>query len=340
MLGLTGAETTDRRRAWDFVFAPPAVAAAWNVAVAGAPPLPGLRGVQLATALSLDDIFGQESNDIGSEPLDILPPAPREPTDNVTDKLARGASELLAKTLMGITSMLPQTAKGPTWANSLQDWARRQLTSISRELDQVRHRELHRLAELLKNNPEEGLRHAIPLSGLAHRGTSAPSSRLGRRSLDFSLGRLRGGQAADFWDVPEQLRASLAMHYRELAVREMKLGRHRRAACIFAELLGDFSAAADALRQGRFFQEAAVLYRDRLRNPLAAAGCLAEGGSFAEALALYEEHERWLEAADLHARLGDKAAEHAAVRKVVDAHLEKSDVVSAARLIDTRLGLP
>ena len=336
--GVTGCDEQDCRHAWELLYAPPLVSESWTVAQLGHAAPPSLRAVQLTQIISLAEIFGAESEEIGSLQPEALPPLPNEPSDALPSRALRGASELIVKALLGLTALVPRSAAARrNWVNALEEWAQRHMAGMAGNLDQTRHRELHRLLEMLQRNPEEGLRHAIPLAGLAHRGKAPPGARLGQRSLDFSLGRLGGGHAADFWAVPENIRSSLAQRYREMAVRELKLGRHRRAACIYAELLGDLNAAADALRQGRHFQEAAVLYRDRLRNPVAAAGCLAEGGLFIEAIEIYEQHHRWLEVADLYARLGDVAAATAAIRKEVRVKLEAADVVAAARLVEQRL---
>jgi hypothetical protein len=336
--GLVGCELTDAKRAWEFLGPSALGAENWSAARA-APPLPREPGaIRLRMELSFETLFGEESADIGSEAPETLPPSADEPSGTLFSQAATGLAGALVKGLLGLTSILPRTASAPTWVNALENWAQQKLAGVKRSLEQDRHRELHRLLDLLEKNPEEGLRYAIPLAALLHRGRGTPSARLSRRGLDFNLGRLGGGQAADFWNVPENLRASLAKSYREKAMRELKLGRHRRAARIFAELLGDFAAAADALKQGRHYREAALLYRERLRNPIAAADCFAEGGLLAEALAIYEEHSRWLTAADLYARLGDRAAEHAAVRRAVEAHRVAGDTLSAATLIETRLG--
>src|SRR6202000_772153 len=143
-----------------------------------------------------------------------------------------------------------------------------------------------RLLHLLDTDPEAGLRHAIPMNDFAHRGVAPPGGRLGTHSLDFDPRKLGGGPAG-FWNVPQNLREVLRRRYREMADREMQLGRHRRAAYIYAELLGDLVSAANALKQGRLFREAALLYEDHLRNPLEAARCLAAGGLLAGAIERY-----------------------------------------------------
>lgn len=338
-LGLTGCERAEGRRAWDFLAAPEfAAGEIWSAACAGTATAAKLGPVRLAAGLSLDGLFGAESEEIGSEPLESLPPSPDEPAAGLPARMALGAAALLMKGMLGLTALLPRTARAPTWINAFENWVQKKLGNVTQDLDRRRNRELQRLLEMLANDPEEGLRHAIPLAALANRGRRAPSDRLARRNLDFSLRRIGGGGPADLWSVPADMQASLSQRYREMAMRESRLGRHRRAACILAELLGDIAGAAETLKQGRHFREAALLYQERMSNPLAAAECFAAGGMTAEALSIYEKMGKWIEAADLHARLGDREAERAAVRRAVAERRAAGDPVAAAQLLERRLG--
>ena len=100
--------------------------------------------------------------------------------------------------------------------------------------------------------------------------------------------------------------------YRELANRELSLGRHRRAAYIFAHLLGDMHSAAAALKSGGHWREAAVLYRDRLNRPQLAAECFEQGGLWSEAIDIYLQLESFEKVGDLFRRIGqDEQAEDA-----------------------------
>jgi tetratricopeptide (TPR) repeat protein len=145
---------------------------------------------------------------------------------------------------------------------------------------------------------------------------------------------------ADFWDLPADLQERLRQSYRELANRELKLGRCRRAAYIYAHLLSDPLSAAGALKQGRHHREAAVLYEEQLGNPLEAARCLAEGGLLEEAIRRYVKLERLAEAADLHEQLGNASAAAGLWRELVERARGTGDALAAARLLEERLGSP
>jgi len=335
-LGLSGFEAESGVRIWDLIEPPEERADHWNCAQPGTPALPKLQAVILSQPPSMEDMFGNASDEIGSEPPRDLPAAPDEPREGALANSQQVLKRWFAKAVAGAMRQIPHTGVHRTWVNDLEDWAARQLRGVNDQLERIRNKELHRLLHLFDKDPESALRHAIPMNAFAHRGIAPPSAHLGPRSLNLDWTRLGGG-AADFWDVPPDLQDRLRARYREMANREMQLGRHRRAAYIYAGLLGDLVSAANALKQGKHFREAALLYDEQLKNPLEAARCLAEGGLLAEAIERYEKLGRWLDAADLQERLGLRAAAEANIRRVVNERVAHDDILGAAKLVEERL---
>lgn len=338
-LGVSGFDEESTLHLWDLLEMPGERHTQWNRAQAGAQPLPALASVALLQPPVFEQLFGGASSEIGTAPPTDLPPAPYEPKENALGKTMRGLKGAMAKTIADLLARVPHTGTRRTWVNDAEDWAQKQLSGVSSDLDQLRHKELHRLLHMLDADPEAGLKHAIPMNDFAARGTAPPGAHLGTHGTEFNVSRLGGGPA-DYWNVPDALQQTLRQKYREMADRELQLGRHRRAAYIYAELLGDLGSAAAAMVSGKFYREAAVLYEEHLRSPLEAARCLADGGLLAEAAERYEKLERWIEAADLHERLENKPAAQAALRRAVDARLSQNDRLGAARLLEERLRAP
>ena len=181
---------------------------------------------------------------------------------------------------------------------------------------------------LLQNDPDQGLRFALPCGEGKHRGIARPSGTLPSHNVNFDLRRLGGGGAGDPWELPGDLYAQLRAKYMELAGREMRLGRYRRAAYIYAHLLGDFTNAAAALMAGKHWREAAVLYRDRLKRPEAAAKCLEQGGLWAEAIEFYEQLGDFEKVGDLYAQLEQPEEAEKAWRRAVEKHLDAVAIAS------------
>jgi tetratricopeptide (TPR) repeat protein len=334
--GISGFEEESARHVRDFLILPEGRTDDWNCAQAGQPPSPSFTAVVLLQPPSIGDIFGGAEEEIGVEPFDVLPPGPDEPREDTFSISRRHLRRLFAQGVAGITRQWPHTGYRRTWINDVEDWANRQINGVNEQIEKVRNKELNRLLHLLENDPEAGLRHAIPMNAFAHRGIAPPGARLHSRPPNFNLGKLGGG-AADFWNISPDLQEVLRRRYREMADREMQLGRHRRAAYIYAELLGDLVSAANALKQGRLFREAALLYEEHLQNPREAARCLAGGGLLTEALERYEKLGDWLEVANLHEKMGNEPAAHTAIRRVVDDHLSREDYLNASKLVEERL---
>ncbi len=337
--GLSAFESADLIDVADLLEVPEERLENWNGARAGEAPLPAWSGVDVELSSDLGGLLGAEAKEIGSKPPTELPPAPAEPGNGAIDRGLRGVGSAFAKGISRLISKLPAKASEPTWVDRLDDWARRQAAGIDGDLEQLRNRELHRLLHLLESDPERGLRHAIPLGHRGHRGIAKPSGQLGDRPPEFDASRLGGGPA-DGWNVPDHLRQVLQLRYREMADREQRLGRHRRAAYIYAELLGDFVSAAAALKAGKQFREAGLIHETYLGNPRQAAECLAEGGLWAEALERFEKLGLWMEVADLHEKLGNAVAARAALERVIAERLAQRDVPGAANLIEERLRDP
>ncbi len=224
---------------------------------------------------------------------------------------------------------------------AMEEWLRKMYATMAAALEPQRNRELQRLMEMLRHDPDQGLRHAISLGGMeGSRGVAPPSAQLTTHQTVFNARWLSGGGPANAWNVPNEMRANLLQRYRELANRELNLGRHRRAAYIFAHLLGDFYNAANALRQSRHFREAAMLYREKLNQPMGAADCLAEGGLLTEAAQLYEELQAFEKAGDLYTRLENFEQTERLYRAAVRQKLDIPDILAAAKLLETKLQVP
>lgn len=338
--GLVRFESNEGLRLGDLWRPVPRRMADWSLGQPGVRFNTRLVSLQADELPTVESVFGQGREDIGADADEI-----RRRLESPQGPLATlgGLAALplmpVAGLIQWLGKMLPASPGGAKAFGQLGDWAAKIMGGASSFLEAARQKELQRLLSLLDANPDEGLRYALPLGGTggSQLGTAAPTSRLARHDVDFHLGGLDVGGLFDLWDAPSEIVQRLHERYRQLANREMRLGRYRRAAYIFAALLGELEAAAGALMAGGHWREAAVLYRDRLKQPLEAARCLEKGGLFHEAIALYETSERFEQAGDVHARLGDAdSAQHAYRRAVV--HLRNQrDYLESARVLQHKL---
>lgn len=335
--GLVSFSDADAWQVWQLLDRPAEHAVDWSRAQPGVAPSPRLISVEAEVTPSVEELLAAVREDIGSEPIDHLPPDPKGSGREPGDGLADGIRRAMARAVLWATSHASRTAREPTWINALEDWARRRMRELGTSVEAIRRREIERLMNLLQNDPDEGLRFALPIGGDAYRGRANPSAHLPPREVNFNLSHLGSAGAADPWSLPQSQHEALVARYRELANREIGLNRHRRAAYIFAELLGDYHSAARALVDGKHFREAAVLFRDRLKQPLEAARCLERGGAWQEAIEIYIAALKFETAGDLLVRL-ERTEEAAANYRQAVSQLEvRGDVLAAASLLENKL---
>lgn len=303
------------------LLAPPApTPCAWDRADPGIATAPRLVSVEPETVPTVEMVIREGRGDIGTSPAEQIPSSPDEPKKTK-------AGGWLKRQLDKAKGMFSGRGAGAAEASP-----------SPADLDEKRAHEIQRLMRLLASDPDEGLRFALPLRDIGARGTARPGATLPPHEVNFNLGRLGGGRAGDAWRMNADVVGALRAKYRDLANREIRQGRYRRAAYIFAELLGDHAAAAATLAQGKHYREAAVLYRNHLKQPLAAARCLEDGGLFAEAIAIYESEGQFLTAGDLYARIDRPEDAERMYRRAVEKLRQEGNLLSAAHLLETKVG--
>ncbi|MCA6363290.1 MAG: hypothetical protein IM638_09645 [Bacteroidetes bacterium] len=213
-------------------------------------------------------------------------------------------------------------------------WRQRVRERVQRSLEELQKRresELDRLVRMMDENPDEGLQYAVPLnSDYLGRGGDNGWDSLSRGLPDFSLGGLGRGGGGSF---------TSAEHYQKLRERYIKQanlllekGDYRKAAYVYAHLLGDLHSAASVLEQGRYFREAAALYKDHIKNQLLAAQCLEKGGLLAEAAEEYRELKQHEKAGDLYRMLAHEEKAQSMYQLCVEQALAQQNYLEAARL--------
>lgn len=336
--GLVAFEPTDELTIGDLLQIPDVDSGDWSQARTGLAVNHRIVSIEAPWPEASKDLLKDGADGIGSRSKDL--PALRQGMGDTLTNAALGAAGMAIAPIAWIAKQLGQMLPGSSagsgkenWLNQFGDWAEKLLRDRSRELN--------RLMDMLQNSPDEGLEYAIPIGGGEPTNEVArPSSRLARRSAEFNLGRMSGRGVADYWDIPPDEQFKLIKRYRELAEREVRLGRHKRAAYIYGELLNDLHTAASTLVNGGHYREAAVLYRDRLHRPLDAARCLEQGGLLHDAIVLYKDLKHYEKVGDLHLRLEESDLAETAYRSHIDDCLTRSDYLTAATALELKLHNP
>ena len=347
--GLTKISAAESLRVVDLLtFAHPIIQGRWRHASPGITLVKRLVAIRTPRPADVEAWLADGGGDIAGDqhPLSDLPPVPDEPSDDLLRQTMRSAGQLASQGLGKFAqlwqSMTPPSsgrrALRPSWADKLAEWSGREANRLRQQIEAARNKQLNRLMSMLEKDPDQGLRYAIPFAEQAFRGTHPGSTSLRASTVNFNWGGLFGGnQPASFWNINDEYRRKLTKRYQELAERESNLGRHRRAAYIYAHLLGDLVAAANALRLGGHFQEAAALYQHKLNRKNLAATCLAEGKFFEEAIGLYVELSMFVEAGDLAQQLGDDKRASDLFEQALDAARQRNDYLGAATICREKL---
>ena len=190
---------------------------------------------------------------------------------------------------------------------------------------------------MLKENPDEGLKYAMPLSSSVSNTVTSAGSWLSRRLVNFNLSGLSNRTGASGPGLPSDLHSKLMQQYRELAEREIRLGRYRRAAYIYGNLLNDLQAAARVLETGKHYREAATIFQRKLRQNDQAARCLKEGGLYSEAIELYESLGQFESAGDLYAELELTDNANQSWKTASEKHCKNGDLIESARIEEDKL---
>ena len=342
-LGFVGFEEKDQLKLPDlFLYGEP-LATDWSFAHPGLPERPGFQYIQVE-APSAEEMLSSIKEEIGQKPLAEIPEDPagkQTAIDRLLTNIKFGILGGLLSFSEGINQRLPATpqndaAGGPGIFQKFQHWLQTNLEA----LEQRRNNELQRLMKLFDEDSEEALRYAIPLnSPYLDRGTAAPSDTLQRRAPNFDLRRLGGGRGVDGWDIGNYYQ-TLRGKYLASAQRETQLKEFKKAAYVYAHLLGDFNAAANVLQQGGFYREAAALYKDHLKNIPAAAECLEKGELYNEAIALYRELQKNEKVADLYRLLQQEKEASLFYEKYIKEKQDSGNYLDAARVVKEKLQAP
>jgi tetratricopeptide (TPR) repeat protein len=299
-LGFIGFERKDRVALPDLLQYTAPKDINWEYAQEGHSPWIPLHQINVQR-LAIEDIFEMLKGSVGSKPLTDIPRS---------------------------------NNKSSGVFGRIMNWVQEKIEDLEKKRDS----ELKRLSEMFEKNMDEFLQYAIPLSSpYMNRGTANPGARLTRHSSQFNLSRLGGGQAVDGWNVDNHYN-DLRSKYLSAAQQAIDKKDYKKAAYVYAHLLGDYAMAAATLKQGKHYREAALLYKDHLDNPQQAAECYKEGGLYVEAIELYTGLHEYEKAGDLYIELGQQEQALACYEDGVNKAVLNNDYLEQARIVTEKIG--
>lgn len=206
------------------------------------------------------------------------------------------------------------------------------------DLDKRNQKSLDQLLNLLKNNPGEALKYAIPLDeqGTTRGSQETPYDFFKIRD-DFSLFNRSNNRVArgsvDLGDGFETLR----MQYQRTAEKLKKEKDFKKAAFVYLKLLKSPLIAAQILEEGEFYQEAAMLYLKNGENYTAAALCYEKGNMLTEAIKYYELCDQDEKVGDLYLKLNKSELANQFFEKVIVRCIQTKDYLKAAEVSQLKM---
>lgn len=355
--GITGFEQTDRIDLAGLIKKPAGSNFKWSAPPTASKTPVLLRSIRVQ-ALPMADVIEAMKEDIGQKPLDELPQKHTSAVRTVRFilfNLLLGLLQLLLFIPAFILSALgalffgneppaSSTNREPTWFDKLISRKVSELVNFIQktkaDLQRERDSEINRLMNLFEDDPNEALKYAIPLASIyENRGVDTGGGFLQRSDALFNLRGLGGGKVVSTWNVGDRYN-DLRQKYLLAAEEALRRGNFKRAAYVYAHLLGDYRSAANALKKGKLYREAAALYLEHLKDKRAAAECFEEGGLIAEAIEIYLELNQYEKVGDLYTLVGKHERANENYNEACAVLLKANDYLEAARIRVEKLKQP
>jgi tetratricopeptide (TPR) repeat protein len=217
------------------------------------------------------------------------------------------------------------------------------IDSLGQKLDGLVDRNkkaLDKLFDMMKNDPNEALKYAIPIdSDGVTRGNQQAGFDMSRRWSNFSLFQGYGsgaGGSVDFGDRSHEL----YQRYTQMAEDFIKKGNYHKAAFVYLKLLNNKWLAASTLRDGGYYEEAATIYLEKLKDKNLAAHCYRKGKFYEKSIELYLELEEHETAGDICVEMGQRGRGDYHYATAETKLCERADYITASKLCRAKRQIP
>jgi len=208
-------------------------------------------------------------------------------------------------------------------------------------LEERNQKQIDKLLEMLRNNPNEALKYAIPLDqGGSSRGTNKGALELSQKWSGFSIFGMErkagsGGGSIDIGDHYYMLQKQ----YRETAEALIREKDYGKAAFVYMKLLKDNHLAATTLEKGEQFQDAASIYLKHLNDKSNAARCYEKGNLIENAIDLYKEMNDYEKTGDMYILLNRKKEADTYFEQAVEKLKGRDQYIPASKVYFNKMDL-
>lgn len=218
-------------------------------------------------------------------------------------------------------------------SSSKKSWWKRKKEGMHQDMENLEERnkkELDKLMNLLKKDPDEALKYALPIDRSGNSRGPEVGFRMQRRSWGSgTFGTTGGGGNVSLAESETDI---LRRKYREIAAKYEEDQNWEKASFVHLELLSDPYSAANVLRKGKKYEAAAAIYLSKCKQTEQAAECYELGNFFGRAIDLNEELDRQEKVGDLYVKMGDKKKANVAYQKEVDKLITAGSYFNAGEL--------
>ncbi len=208
------------------------------------------------------------------------------------------------------------------------------------DLEKRNQKQLDKLLDMLRNNPDEALKYAIPLDETgSSRGQSGGRLELSKNWSVFSIfanentSNTRRGGSVDIGDYY----GTLKEQYKKTATELIQQKEYERAAFVYMKLLKDDRSAAETLEKGKLYQDAASVYLRLLNDKSKAAACFVQGNLIANAIDLYKELKDDEKVGDMYTILHRKKEADVYYEQVATNYEETNQYVKASFIYKSKM---
>lgn len=190
--------------------------------------------------------------------------------------------------------------------------------------------QIDKLLDMLKNNPGEALKYAIPLDiGGTVRGRNIIKLKLSKWWLDFSVTGNTSKTGSGMVDIGDYYQ-ELQKQYNDTALKMIQQKDYQKAAFIYMKLLKNKLLAAQTLESGNHYQEAATIYLHHTGNKTKAAECYEKGNMINEAIEIFKELQNYEKVGDLYLAINKRKEANIYFEKVIADYKAKSQYIKAS----------
>jgi len=153
------------------------------------------------------------------------------------------------------------------------------------------------------------------------------------------VGRNAGGIGKGTY-VDPSLFDKLRSIYEEIAQKHIAEKEYKKAAVVYMNLLKNDYRAAQTLKEGGLYNEAAAVFLKRLNSKVEAADCYVQAKQYRKAIDLYRELQHKEKVGDLYKEMNDTENAHLYYQMVIDDYVSNGQMVKGSLIYRQKMEMP